>query len=233
MKCYPDNEFELIFTANIDEGWYIYSQSLADDGPVPTEFTFQETNNYKLLGDVVEKKANEEYDPNFDMMLKFFKDKTTFKQRVSLEDMSQSVTIKGEIYYMTCDDKQCLPPELVEFSFDFNLDKDLKSNNSIIKKSKNSDSAASNFWILFFVAFLSGFAALLTPCVFPMIPMTVSFFTKKSKTKSEGILNAVIYGVSIMIIYVALGVGVSSIFGADALNNMATNVYFNIGFFYY
>ena len=226
-----DNEFELSFTANIDEGWYIYSQSLADDGPVPTEFTFQETNNYKLLGDVVEEKSNEEYDPNFDMMLKFFKDKTTFKQRVSLEDMSQSVTIKGEIYYMTCDDKQCLPPELVEFSFDFNVDKDLKSNNIIIKKSKNSDSAASNFWILFFVAFLSGFAALLTPCVFPMIPMTVSFFTKKSKTKSEGILNAVIYGVSIMIIYVALGVGVSSIFGADALNNMATNVYFNIGFF--
>ena len=226
-----DNEFELSFTANIDEGWYIYSQSLANDGPVPTEFTFQETNNYKLLGNVIEEKANEEYDPNFDMMLKFFKDKTTFKQRVLVEDISQIVSIKGDIYYMTCDDKQCLPPELVEFSFDFNVDKDLKSNNSIIKKSKNSDSVGSNFWILFFVAFLSGFAALLTPCVFPMIPMTVSFFTKKSKTKSEGILNAIIYGVSIMIIYVALGVGVSSIFGADALNNMATNVFFNIGFF--
>ena len=95
--------------------------------------------------------------------------------------MSQSVTIKGDIYYMTCDDKQCLPPELVEFSFDFNVDKDLKSNNIIIKKSKNSDSAASNFWILFFVAFLSGFAALLTPCVFPMIPMTVSFLQKNLK----------------------------------------------------
>ena len=135
-----DNEFELSFTANIDEGWYIYSQSLADDGPVPTEFTFQKTNNYKLLGDVIEEKAKEEYDPNFDMMLKFFKDKTTFKQRVLVEDMSQTITIKGEIYYMTCDDKQCLPPELVEFSFDLNVDKDLKSNNDIIKKSNNSDS---------------------------------------------------------------------------------------------
>ena len=225
-----DNEFELSFTANIDEGWYIYSQSLADDGPVPTEFTFQKTNNYKLLGNVIEEKAKEEYDPNFDMMLKFFKDKTTFKQRVIVEDISQIITIKGDIYYMTCDDKQCLPPELVEFSFDLSNNKDLKSNNDI-KKPDSSDSEGSNFWILFFVAFLSGFAALLTPCVFPMIPMTVSFFTKKSKTKSEGILNAIIYGVSIMIIYVALGVGVSSIFGADALNNMATNVYFNIGFF--
>ena len=226
-----DNEFELSFTANIDEGWYIYSQSLADDGPVPTEFTFQKTNNYKLLGEVIEEKAKEEYDPNFDMMLKFFKDKTTFKQRVLVEDISKIATIKGDIYYMTCDDKQCLPPEIVEFSFDLIKNKDFKSNDDILGKSNNSGSTASNFWILFFVAFLSGFAALLTPCVFPMIPMTVSFFTKKSKTKSEGILNAVIYGVSIMIIYVALGVGVSSIFGADALNNMATNVYFNIGFF--
>lgn len=226
-----DNEFELRFTANIDEGWYIYSQSLSDDGPVPTEFTFQKPNNYKLLGDVIEEKAKEEYDPNFDMMLKFFKDKTTFKQRVLVEDISKIIAIKGEIYYMTCDDKQCLPPELVEFSFDLSKGNDFKNNNDIIKKSNNSDSAGNNFWVLFFVAFLSGFAALLTPCVFPMIPMTVSFFTKKSKTKSEGILNAIIYGVSIMIIYVALGVGVSSIFGADALNNMATNVYFNIGFF--
>ena len=64
-----------------------------------------------------------------------------------------------------------------------------------------------------------------------MIPLTVSFFTKQSKTKARGIINAVIYGISIIVIYVALGVGVSSIFGADALNNMATNVYFNIGFF--
>ena len=80
---------------------------------------------------------------------------------------------------MTCDDKQCLPPEIVEFSFDLSKDKDFKSNDDILGKSNNSDSTASNFWILFFVAFLSGFAALLTPCVFPMIPMTVSFFTKK------------------------------------------------------
>ena len=103
-------------------------------------------------------------------------------------------------------------------------------NNQIIDKS-DSITSSKSIWTLFFLAFLSGFAALLTPCVFPMIPMTVSFFTKQSKTKMQGIINAIIYGVSIIIIYVALGVGVSSIFGADSLNNMATNVYFNIGFF--
>lgn len=86
-------------------------------------------------------------------------------------------------------------------------------------------------WSIFFLAFLSGFAALLTPCVFPLIPMTVSFFTKQSKTKAAGIKNAIIYGISIIIIYVALGSIVTAIFGADALNSLATNVWFNLIFF--
>lgn len=84
---------------------------------------------------------------------------------------------------------------------------------------------------IFFIAFLSGFAALLTPCVFPLIPMTVSFFTKQSKNKAAGIRNAIIYGISIIVIYVLLGSLVTAVFGADALNSLATNVYFNIIFF--
>ncbi|MEZ7504533.1 cytochrome c biogenesis protein CcdA [Flavobacterium sp. Arc2] len=86
-------------------------------------------------------------------------------------------------------------------------------------------------WSIFFIAFLSGFAALLTPCVFPMIPMTVSFFTKQSKTKAKGIRNAIIYGISIIVIYVLLGFVVTWVFGADALNALSTNVWFNIIFF--
>jgi thiol:disulfide interchange protein len=86
-------------------------------------------------------------------------------------------------------------------------------------------------WSIFFIAFLSGFAALLTPCVFPMIPMTVSFFTKQSKSKAKGIRNAIIYGISIIVIYVLLGFLVTWIFGADALNALSTNVWFNIIFF--
>lgn len=90
---------------------------------------------------------------------------------------------------------------------------------------------ARSLWSIFFIAFLSGFAALLTPCVFPMIPMTVSFFTKQSKTKAAGIRNAIIYGISIIVIYVALGWLVTWIFGADALNALSTNVWFNVIFF--
>ena len=86
-------------------------------------------------------------------------------------------------------------------------------------------------WTIFFLAFFGGFAALLTPCVFPMIPMTVSFFTKQSKTKAEGKRNAILYGVSIILIYVILGSLVTAIFGADALNALSTNVWFNVIFF--
>jgi thiol:disulfide interchange protein len=103
------------------------------------------------------------------------------------------------------------------------------TNSPELSKEKPADK--KGLWGIFFVAFLSGFAALLTPCVFPLIPMTVSFFTKQSKTKAAGIRNAIIYGISIILIYVILGSLVTAIFGADALNALATNVYFNIIFF--
>ncbi|MHC0445808.1 cytochrome c biogenesis protein CcdA [Flavobacterium sp. 3-218] len=90
---------------------------------------------------------------------------------------------------------------------------------------------ARSLWSIFFIAFLSGFAALLTPCVFPMIPMTVSFFTKQSKSRAKGIRNAIIYGFSIIAIYVVLGLIVTKIFGADALNALSTDVWFNLIFF--
>ena len=86
-------------------------------------------------------------------------------------------------------------------------------------------------WTIFIIAFFSGFAALLTPCVFPMIPMTVSFFTKQSKDRAKGIKNAIIYGLSIIVIYVALGTLITYAFGADSLNELSTSVSFNVIFF--
>jgi len=97
--------------------------------------------------------------------------------------------------------------------------------------STNKTESQKGLWSIFFIAFLSGFAALLTPCVFPMIPMTVSFFTKQSKNRSQGIRNAIFYGIAIILIYVILGLIVTWIFGADALNALSTNVWFNLIFF--
>lgn len=108
---------------------------------------------------------------------------------------------------------------------------------NIIEKSEKEvvatapENTPRSIWSIFIIAFLSGFAALLTPCVFPMIPMTVSFFTKQSKTRAKGIRNAIIYGISIIVIYVLLGILITWIFGADALNALSTNVWFNLLFF--
>jgi len=226
QKKVSDTEVELNFKATIDDGWYVYSQN-AGEGPVSTEFTFTDSDLFTLVGKVVEGEPLEELDPNYDVVLKYFKKEAVFTQIVNVNS-NEDFILKGEVYYMTCDSTQCLPPEALGFSFEIEgIDESLISSAS----EPLNETEGKSMWALFFIAFLSGFAALLTPCVFPMIPMTVSFFTKQSKTKARGIINAIIYGISIIVIYVALGVGVSSIFGADALNNMATNVYFNIGFF--
>ena len=103
--------------------------------------------------------------------------------------------------------------------------------NEILDTSNEEKSENRSLLVIFFLSFLSGFAALLTPCVFPMVPMTVSFFTKQSQNKTAGIRNAILYGISIIIIYVLLGTIITAIFGASFLNSLSTNVYFNLFFF--
>lgn len=104
-----------------------------------------------------------------------------------------------------------------------------KDKENIVTKDEKEEK--KSLWGIFILAFLGGFAALLTPCVFPMIPMTVSFFTKQSKNRAQGIRNAIIYGISIIIIYVGLGLIITAIFGIDSLNALSTNVWFNLIFF--
>ena len=219
------NEVEFIANATIDDGWYTYSQFLPEGGPVPTSFSFNKSQDYDLIGDVVEEKLDQKYDPNFRMNLKLFKKSTSFRQRIKLNKYSES-KLKGYLEFMACNDVMCLPPEYVDFELVIPkkiMSSEIKTNNPILNE--------TNIFNIFLIAFFSGFIALLTPCVFPMIPLTVSFFTKQSSNKIIGIRNAIIYGLSIIIIYVFLGVAVTGLFGPDILNNMATNVYFNLVFF--
>mgnify|MGYP001585438829 FL=1 len=216
-----ENEVDLVITASIEEGWHMYAQDV-EGGPIPTSFTFFEQQKIELKGAVVaQREAHEEYDPNFETVLKFFDDEVDFRQRIKLLS-EDTVTLKGELGFMVCNDVMCLPPEWVDIEVQLPPGEQI----SLADKAKEK-----GVWSIFLIAFLSGFIALLTPCVFPMIPMTVSFFTKQSKNKAAGIRNAMIYGLSIILIYLILGVAVSAIFGADTLNSMATNVYFNIAFF--
>ncbi|WP_405292379.1 protein-disulfide reductase DsbD family protein [Algibacter sp. Ld11] len=227
-----DTEYQLISKATIDDGWHLYSQVVPQDGPIPTTFTYDDSEGqFKIIGNTSEEEGHTIDDPVFQMEIKFFEKSATFKQKVTVsEDVA---SIDAFVEFMVCDDSRCLPPTEVDLSFKISEKTDLTTEAAIEDNAvKSADSSPKQgLWGIFFIAFLSGFAALLTPCVFPMIPMTVSFFTKQSKNKAIGIKNAIIYGVCIIVIYVLLGTAVTGIFGADALNALATNVWFNIIFF--
>jgi len=235
IKRISDNEFDIFYKAKIDKGWHVYSLKELKDIPVATTITFlNKKNSYELVGKTREGKGHTAYEEVFEAEMKYFEKKAIFKQKIKFNEKKALVVSKLE--YVACNDGQCLPPEIVKFNFSYeNGDlvlTDAKSIDTIEVDKGGSDKEESRGLLtIFFLAFLSGFAALLTPCVFPMIPMTVSFFTKQSKSKAAGVRNAITYGVFIILIYVFLGAVVTWVFGADALNALSTNVWFNIIFF--
>ena len=237
VEKHDANTYSLIASATIEENWHVYSQHLpSEDGPVATSITFNETEGVVFEGEVHEGEYHTEFDPNFDMDLNFFGDSAEFRQIIKVDDPTGKV-IGGELVFMTCDDKRCLPPEYIELSY--NLDDAVEAAMPSFKKSDDAANADADktgdgdktLLGLFFIGFLLGFAALLTPCVFPMIPMTVSFFTKQSKSKAAGVKNAIIYGLFIILIYTGLGLILSALFGPDVMNMISTDPYFNIFLF--
>ncbi len=235
-----DTEYELVATATIDSGWHLYSQYVDSGGPLPTVFTYDDSEgNFNTIGNTSEEEGHVVNDPVFEMEVKYFENKAAFKQKVEI--LADHVdTINAFVEFMACDDAHCVSPPEADLEFKLSEAKagttdtaaGTTATPSVNNDTKSTQSnSKKGLWSIFIIAFLSGFAALLTPCVFPMIPMTVSFFTKQSKTKAAGIRNAIIYGLSIIIIYVLLGTAVTAIFGADALNALASNPWFNIIFF--
>ncbi|MCD4773277.1 MAG: thioredoxin family protein [Bacteroidales bacterium] len=245
-----ENEYELVFAAEIENKWHLYSQDIPMSPPA-TVFTFEETEGFELIGKVTETESIEEYDPNFEMTLKYFAHEAVFKQKVKLLTYSP-VTIKGYLEFMCCDDTKCLPPTDVDFEFKFNADKSVVASktNEIEKTTEFQKSASgvddkkisvsdvvdnetetSSLWLFFFISFFAGFAAILTPCVFPMIPMTVTFFMKGGESKSKGRFQASIYGLSIIAIYTIAGTVVAITLGANFANWLSTHWLPNVFFF--
>ncbi|MGO4770737.1 cytochrome c biogenesis protein CcdA [Flavobacterium sp. W22_SRS_FK3] len=229
-----EKEYILKAEAKIQSGWHLYGQYIEEGGPSPTAFNFENgQKNFELIGKTKEGNGHEVVDKIFDMKIKYFEDKALFTQKIKFTS-DDVYNIATEVEFMVCDDTNCLPPSSEKLTFKFpNAKKIAEKKTTIETKPLDTDkkSSARGLLSIFIIAFLSGFAALLTPCVFPMIPMTVSFFTKQSKTKAAGIRNALIYGFSIIIIYVLLGSIVTAVFGADSLNALSTNVWFNLIFF--
>jgi len=256
-----DTEAELQFIATIQAGWHLYSQTVIDpdNGPNPTIFTFNKPVGYKLTGKVIQPKPIIEYDDMFEMNVEYYVQKAIFTQKVKITS-DKPVKITGIVDFETCDNKQCLV-DSPTFSFTLEGAKTVgveSSTPEVIKaNSKVSDSAVattspvakadtaakakvvpekssgfdgnnSTLWWFFLQAFGWGLLAILTPCVFPMIPMTVSYFMKSG---SKGKVQAIIYGLSIIAIYVIFGVLISVLFGADFGNWLSTHWIPNVLFF--
>jgi thiol:disulfide interchange protein DsbD len=267
-KRVSTDEYEVSFDANIKEGYYIYSQfSKGSKGPMPTTFNIEGENERLKTIKRREKGENKvrKYDDYFKMTLTKFADQVTFTKKIKLE--SGSKRLKGQLYYVACNDEICLPPKPVPFSVYLPSKITAAENAAVARTTKKEtnetdeitttekatiqngeyafdmslanstcegetqDKSSMSLLLIFLAGFGGGLIALLTPCVFPMLPLTVAFFTKQSKTRAEGIKNAVIYGLSIIVIYVALGLIFTALFGPQALNTFSTSAVMNLIFF--
>ncbi|WP_264549781.1 protein-disulfide reductase DsbD family protein [Flavobacterium sp. N2820] len=255
-----ETEFELIMDATIENEWHMYSQFTPEGGALPTVFDFKNTKgNYTLVGKTKESPYKKVYNDIFEVDEYYFAKTAQFKQVIKVTN-TKLKEVKVYVEYQACKE-QCIQqdatftfelPEIKKIVTDDTntevlsvlkgntIDSTTQKEEERISATKESQTVnivnekkeeAKGLWTIFFLAFIGGFAALLTPCVFPMIPMTVSFFTKQSGTREKGIVNALIYGFSIIVIYVLLGSLITGIFGADALNALSTSVLFNIIFF--
>ncbi|WP_310594666.1 cytochrome c biogenesis protein CcdA [Flavobacterium sp.] len=249
-----DGNYVLTFNGMIDTGWHLYSQFTAEGGSLPLEVLFKnQKGNFELIGKTKESKTKTAYNDIFEVNETFFEKKAQLTQEIHLTN-PKLAKVEVSLNYQVCKEA-CIN---LEKNFTFIIPSSSKEEAPVllidtvtaqpvttpvlnIKEVSDKNQSDTNpapvpapekgLLSIFIIAFFSGFAALLTPCVFPMIPMTVSFFTKQSKTKSAGIRNAIFYGVAIIVIYVFLGVLVTWLFGADALNALSTNVWFNLIFF--
>jgi len=246
--------YELVFKAAIDQGWHIYSQNKpeADDGPIPTAFSFEQTtSSFELLGNVVEPEGVEKFDKTFEMDIKYFEDEAIFKQKLKINAPNVQV-IKAAVLFMVCNDEMCLPPDTINFTLALQKDsavpvssvpvmtpQDMEKTKALDigvqgwDKYPADDPTKKGYLTIFFLGFLGGLIALLTPCVFPMIPLTVSFFTKRAKDRRKGKINAFLYGFFIFGIYVLLSLPFHLLDSLDPeiLNNVSTNFVLNLVFF--
>ncbi len=205
-------------TATIEEGWHLYSSTLPEGGPKPTKLFFEEGQDITPNRELIQKsELISVFDSIFEMDVEYFEGTAEFEQEIEFK--GDLANLKGYVDYMVCDDHQCLP--LTE---DFSLE-----TGAVVASADSSDGRSP--WGIFIAGFIGGLLAILMPCFYPMIPLTVSFFTKQTGGKTKGISQALLYGLSIIVIFVILGFGITKAFGSDSLNILASNGIFNMAFF--
>ncbi|MCM1520556.1 MAG: thioredoxin family protein [Lachnoclostridium sp.] len=255
FKHISSTEGELIMKAEVDKGWHLYGTELPDGGPRPTSIDYTEMKGCRPVGTLTFSTTPEEkVDMVFHLRLSWWEDDVTLTQRFEITD-PKSFALAGTISFQGCNDSACMAPSKVEFEYGSTAtaSEDTASADTIAATTASAHSTAgtsvdlwapvempagegdtssdSSAWYIFIWGFMGGLLALMTPCVWPMIPLTVSFFLKKSGSRSRSIRDAVIYGLSIVVIYLALGLIITFFFGSGKLNELSTNAVFNLIFF--
>lgn len=232
-------DVELIFQASIDKGWHLYDTYLPEGGPIATQMVFEDSTLFEFVGELEkEPQPVEKFDSIFQLNLRFFSDEATLTQKIRLKDDSP-VDIKGYVLFMGCDDEMCLPPNEAEFSFQLNGSKGVQGeavaalNDEESNPGSTSGSASGQtLWLFILISALAGFAAILTPCVFPMIPMTVSFFMRGSENRGKAIRSGFFFGFSIVLIFSVLGALFTfGLFGPNVGSILSTHWIPNLLFF--
>jgi thiol:disulfide interchange protein len=220
------NKLTVVFKATIDEGWHAYSTKEFENGPVPTSVHYDTIVGAVKSGDLISKLTPiAKFDESFQMDLEYYEGSMHLEQVFEVTNPDKYL-IKGYVEYMVCDDQQCLPPTEHEFELaSGNIETEAAV---IVTEDANKD---SSLWTFFWLAFIGGLAAIFTPCVFPMIPMTMSFFLKGSENKAKGRFNATFYGISIIAIYTVVGTFFALVFGANFANFLSTHWIPNVLFF--
>ena len=237
----------LSFNLTISDGWHVYSTSLPDGGPISASLDLDSVSGMQAASPLLFN-GNElnDFDQVFGMTVRYFEKKVTFYQNFRISDTDWYIA--GALTYGACNDESCLPPQRIEFSHmnpaaatapEDDVEEGIDGIEGYDRllwapvKYSQSDQIADtgSLWGLFLTSFIGGLIALLTPCVWPIIPMTVSFFLKRSSNRRKAIRDAILYGLSIIAVYVALALIITLLFGANALNALATNAFVNILFF--
>lgn len=227
------DEATLIFKAAIEEGWHLYDTELPDGGPIKTSIHFSDSTLFSFVGDLSKDPLPTEFfDKTFNMKLGYFSKQATLTQKIKLKN-TEKLDIKGYVEFMSCNDETCTPPTEAEFVFALNAQAPDAGITSPAVTGGETDHKkdSGNLLLFMFFSFLAGLAAILTPCVFPMIPMTVSFFMNSGESKLRSRLNAAFYGLSIIAIYTIIGTLVAVLFGPGAANWLSTHWLPNLIFF--
>lgn len=225
------NEVDLIFYATIDDGWHLYDTYLPDGGPIATTFVYEDSTKFEFVGDIQKNpEPTKVFDEVFQMNVGYFSHQATLTQKIKLLTDNE-VEINGYVLFMSCNDETCTAPNETEFSFVFNEgqtsgESNVSSPPEELSTSTTSSGSASGqtIWLFILISVLAGLAAILTPCVFPMIPMTVSFFMRGSENRGSAIRTGFFFGFSIVLIFTLLGALFSfGIFGPNVGSILSTH----------